>query len=182
VLDEEKKPVPGPKVLQKVEGVLVALSAACILGICVMITVAIFTRAVFGWSVPDSVIIVRELMITCVILPLAYVTADRAHIMVEVFTNHMPDWIQPWLDFLASIIGFLVLLPIAYGGYVGLVEAIQDEAYFFGDLELPEWPGRLTFFVGYFVFAVRLAHLVFHDGYTSFRSLGGAAPSAPAEK
>ena len=109
-------------------------------------------------------------------------TTVVAHIMVEVFTNHMPDWIQPWLDFLASIIGFLVLLPIAYGGYVGLVEAIQDEAYFFGDLELPEWPGRLTFFVGYFVFAVRLANLVFHDGYTSFRSLGGAAPSAPAEK
>ena len=177
MLDEEKKPVPGPKVLQKVEGVLVALSAACILGICVMITVAIFTRAVFGWSVPDSVIIVRELMITCVILPLAYVTADRAHIMVEVFTNHMPDWIQPWLDFLASIIGFLVLLPIAYGGYVGLVEAIQDEAYFFGDLELPEWPGLTAFFVGYVVFVVRMATLVFYDGLAAFRGATAISPS-----
>ena len=182
MIEEESKAVPGPKVLQNVEGALVALSAACILAICVIITVAIITRAVFDWSVPDSVIMVRELMITCVILPLAYVTAERAHIMVEVFTNHMPDWIQPWLDFLASVIGFLVLLPIAYGGYVGLADVIHDEAYFFGDLELPEWPGRVTFFVGYVVFLVRLAYLVFHDGLTAFRGADNTVPSAPAEK
>ena len=180
--EETEISVPGPKVLQNVEGALVALSAICILGICALITTAIVTRAVFGWSVPDSVVIVRELMITCVILPLSYVSAQRAHIMVEVFTSLMSDKAQPLLDLLSSVVGFLVLLPIAYGGYLELTSAVEDGAYSFGDLELPEWPGRLTFFVGYFVFAVRLAHLVFHDGYTSFRSLGGAAPSAPAEK
>ena len=166
--------VPGPKVLQKVEGALVALSALCILGICAMITVAITTRAVFDWSVPDSVIIVRELMITCVILPLGFVSAERAHIMVEVFTSHMPDAIQPWLDLLASVIGFLVLLPIVYGGYVELMSVIEDDAYFFGDLELPEWPGRLAFFIGYIAFVVRLGQLVIHD---AFKAFGGDAAS-----
>jgi TRAP-type C4-dicarboxylate transport system permease small subunit len=181
VIEQTEKEVPGPKVLKKVEGALVALSAICILGICAMITVAITTRAVFGWSVPDSVIIVRELMITCVILPLAYVTAERAHIMVEVFTNHMPDRIQPWLDFLSSVIGFLVLLPICYGGYLELMGVIEDEAYFFGDLELPEWPGRLAFFVGYVTFVLRLATLVVSDGLTAFRKLGDSAPAPSAE-
>jgi TRAP-type C4-dicarboxylate transport system permease small subunit len=177
VQEETEISVPGPKVLQNVEGALVALSAICILGICALITTAIVTRAVFGWSVPDSVVIVRELMITCVILPLSYVSAQRAHIMVEVFTSMMPNKFQPWLDLLASVVGFLVLLPIAYGGYLELMSAVEDEAYFFGDLELPEWPGLTAFFVGYVVFVIRMATLVLYDGLAAFRGATATSPS-----
>ncbi|MEH6476233.1 MAG: TRAP transporter small permease [Sneathiella sp.] len=155
----EHHPASGPKFLLKVESALTALSAFCILGIGLLISVSIITRAVFDWSLPDSTIFVRELMIGAVILPLAMVTAERTHIMVEVFTDHMPDRMQPWLNLLSSVVGLLALLPILYGGYGELTGVIEDGAYFFGDLELPEWPGRAAFLIGYFFFVLRLAVL-----------------------
>jgi TRAP-type C4-dicarboxylate transport system permease small subunit len=177
----EQAGIPGPKFLRIFEESLVAVSAICILAICVIITVGVITRALFYWSVPDSVILVQELMITCVIVPLACVAAERSHIMVEVFTNMMPDRVQPWLNVLTSVLGFLVVLPFVYGGYFELMDVLSDEAYFFGDLELPEWPGRVAFFVGYIAFILRLGYLVVHDTYVAFSRAGSGLSSTPTE-
>ncbi|MGO1121067.1 TRAP transporter small permease [Rhodovibrionaceae bacterium A322] len=181
------QPAPGPKVLRSLEAALLAVSGACILLIGSLISVGIFTRALFGWSLPDVEVMVRELMIGSIILPLAYVTADRAHISVEVFTNFMPRRFDPWLDLLSSVIGFLVLLPIVYGGYIALAATIAEDTYFFGQLELPEWPGRLAFFLGYLLFVVRLAWLIGHDALRAFAGSSDSSaqdnlpPSGPTE-
>jgi len=177
---EHHDPAPGPKVLRWFEGLLVALAAACILGIGALITLTVITRTFFAFSIPDEVTFVQELMISCVILPLAYVTADRAHIMVEVFTNMMPKTAQPWLNTLSSLVGLLVLLPITYSGWANLNDVIAEEAYFYGDLELPEWPGRLAFFVGYITFIARLAILFVYDAISIFQPKT-AAPSQPSD-
>ncbi len=173
--EQQAPSVPGPTFLKRFEDLLVVVSAVCILSIGVLITMSVLTRALFSWSFPDTVVITQELMISCVILPLACVTAERAHIMVEVFTSMMPGIVQPWLNLLSSVIGFIVIVPFMYGGYVELRDVLVDEAYFFGDLELPEWPGRLAFFVGYVTFVVRLAVLVFFDFLSV---LGTSAPPA----
>jgi len=179
--DAEEVVIPGPKFLRTFEESLVVLSAFSILAICVIITVGVITRALFYWSVPDSVILVQELMITCVIVPLACVAAERSHIMVEVFTNLMPDSAQPWLNVLTSVLGFLIVLPFVYGGYFELMDVLNDEAYFFGDLELPEWPGRVAFFIGYIAFILRLGYLVIYDTYVAFSGAGAKLPSTPTE-
>ena len=169
MVESEDHPSDRPSALQMMEGALVALSAVCILGICALITMTVATRWFFAWSVPDYVTIVQELMIASVTLPLAHVAADRSHITVEVFTNMMPVRVQPALNLLSSFIGFLVLIPIVYGGYADLTGVIEDEAYFFGDLELPEFPGRTAFFVGYVAFALRLAVLLVADAISVSR-------------
>lgn len=163
----------GPWILRKLEGVLVALSICCILAICMIITVTIFGRFLFNVSVPDDVVMVRELMIGAVVLPLAYVAAERMHIMVEVFTGYMPDSWQPALNLLGSLTGCLMLLPILYGGYLNFESAALDESYFFGELSLPEWPGRLAFLIGYVAFILRLLVLTGEDALSVFRTLTG---------
>ncbi|WP_288902940.1 TRAP transporter small permease [uncultured Sneathiella sp.] len=172
---------PGPWILQKLEGVLVTLSICCILGICAIINITIFGRFLFGVSIPDDVIMVRELMIGAVVLPLSYVAAERAHIMVEVFTSHMPDRWQPGLNLLSSLVGSLMLLPILYGGYLDFDSVTSDGAYFFGELNLPEWPGRLIFLVGYIVFVLRLFVLTGKDAMTVVRSFTHSS-SPPSEE
>ncbi len=154
---------PGPRVLQLVERVLLVLAAISILLICAIIFSGVVSRAVFDWSLPDAEIIVRDLMIAAIILPLAYVTADRAHIAVDVFINLMPKGVRPWSDLLGSLIGFLVLLPIAYGGWQGFNTAWGDGNYYYGEFDLPEWPGKLAFFVGYLAFVIRLFSLIVID-------------------
>ncbi len=171
--------IPGPRILQKLEGVLVILSICSILGICFIITATIFGRFLFGLSIPDDVIIVRELMIGAVVLPLGYVAAERAHIVVEVFTSRLAEHWQALLNLLASFLGSLLLLPILYGGYLGFTSVVSDGNYFFGELNLPEWPGRLMFLVGYSVFILRLFVLTGTDVLAVIRSVSGrSSPSS----
>jgi|TARA_R100000005_G_C4999457_1_gene206208 TRAP-type C4-dicarboxylate transport system permease small subunit len=153
----------GPRFLLKLEGALVALSICCILLMCFIITTTIIGRTLFGLTIPDDVIMVRELMIGAVVLPLASVAAHRMHIMIEVFTSMLPESFQPWLNLLGSLIGSIMLLPVLYGGYLGFVSVVSEGAYFFGELDLPEWPGRLIFLLGYSVFILRLFVLSWQD-------------------
>jgi len=124
---------------------------------------------------------VRELMIGAVVLPLAYVAAGRAHIAVEVFTSYMPESWQPALNLLGSLTGSLMLLPVLYGGYLDFESVASDGAYFFGELNLPEWPGRLIFLVGYIAFVLRLFVLTGEDARAVFSVLTGRS-APPAEE
>jgi len=161
--------IPGPRVLHSLEKVLLTASVVSILSICAIIFVGVVTRAIFDWSLPDAEIIVRDLMIASIILPLAYVTAERSHIAVDVFVNLLPDRFKPWVDLLGSVVGFLVLIPIAYGGWKSFWSVWVDGSYFYGEFELPEWPGKFAFFLGYIVFALRLLSLVINDFASLFR-------------
>ena len=161
--------VPGPRVLRALEKALLAMAVVSILSICAIIFIGVVTRALFNWSLPDAEIFVRDLMIASIILPLAYVTAERAHIAVDVFVSLMPIKAKRWIDLLGSAIGFLVLLPVAYGGWQGFSTAWSDGNYYYGEFDLPEWPGKFAFFVGYTVFVLRLFTLVIVDLASAFR-------------
>lgn len=152
-----------PRILHLAETSLLWVAILSILLICALIFTGVVTRGLFSWSLPDAEIIVRDLMIAVVFLPLAFVAAERAHIAVEVFVNFMPANWRPSLNLLASVIGLLVLLPITWGGYTSFISVWQADSYFYGEFELPEWPGKLAFFLGYLTFALRMLHLVYHD-------------------
>jgi len=171
---------PGPRVLHALEGLALVVSVLCILTICALILVGVITRAAFNWSLPDMEIIVRDLMIGAVILPLAYVSAGRTHIAVDVFVAMMPKRWLPAVDLLGSVVGLLVLLPIVWGGWLAFRSAWVGGAYAYGEFEIPEWPVRLTFWLGYLIFTLRLAALVVGDLRAAIR--GDAAAAAPTDK
>ncbi|WP_428529362.1 TRAP transporter small permease [Roseibium sp.] len=161
------------RLLAGLETAFIAVAAVAILGMCVYITLGIVLRTFVGMQIPDEVVIVGDLMIGALILPLAYVAADRGFIAVEVITDLLPKAAQVWLNVLAAIIGLCAVIPITYAGYLAMIHAIESGNYFFGILEVPEWPGRVAFFAGYALFFIRLTVLFLQDVWTAIGSGGG---------
>ncbi|SLN75746.1 TRAP transporter small permease [Oceanibacterium hippocampi] len=159
--DERVRPGPAPLAWIEKTGVDVSALAIIVLG--VIITVSVLGRTFFGKMIPDDIVISGELMVTLVALPWAYVTADRGHVAVEVFTDWMSRGAQVWLELLAVIVGLVMVAPLTWATGVALWQAWDFGSYFDGVLYLPEWPGRLTFFIGFALMLVRLLFILVGD-------------------
>ena len=149
--------------LAKIENTLLAIAGICIIALGLLITATVLLRSFVGWGIPDDVVIVKELMIATIILPCAAVSAARAPIAIEFLYNRFNRKTQAVLLAFSSLIALLTLLPIVYAAWRELAHVIGVGSYFFGDLSLPKWPGRLAFFVGIAVFALRMAVLFVED-------------------
>ena len=161
---------PGLKPIRKLRGCLswlenffIYLGALCILIMGGLITTSVLLRTFGNSSVTDEVTIIGELMIGALILPLAFVAADRGFISVEIFTQKLGPGFQRGLNLLAAIVGLLAVMPITYAGYITMVEAYTSGGYYFGMLQLPKWPGATAFFAGSFLFFIRLVDLTVTD-------------------
>ena len=149
--------------LGKIENMLLYAAIAATAVLCLMITGNVVARALFNTSLPDSIVIVRELMVAAILLPLAAATADRAHVVVEFVADRFSPRIRAWLVIFGSVMGLVALAPLIYASLRELAHAIESGEYFFGDLELPLWPGRLVFLLGLSVCWLRLLVLVIQD-------------------
>ena len=161
---------PVPKPLRKLRGclswfenVFIYLGALCILIMGGFITASVLLRTFGNSGVTDEVTIIGELMIGALILPLAFVGADRGFISVEIFTQKLGPGFQQVLNLLTAIVGLLAVMPITYAAYVTMMDAYTSGAYFFGMLQLPKWPGATAFFAGYCLFFLRLVDLTVTD-------------------
>lgn len=151
------------------ENAFLLVGVVCILGLCAVITTGVLLRTFSSSGIPDEVVIVGEMMIGALILPLAFVAADRGFISVEIFTHRLGPKVQQILNVLTALVGLVAVAPITYAGYLSMTDAFESGAYFFGLLELPKWPGHTMFFLGYFLFFIRLIDLAICD---SLEALG----------
>ncbi|SDY46201.1 TRAP transporter small permease [Citreimonas salinaria] len=149
--------------LRRIERLLVDLSIISVLGLGFLITATVVLRAVFNSGVPDAIVMVSELMVAAVILPLAATTASRSHIVVEFVSNRMPPRIRDGLVIFGSVFGLLALAPLIWAGWREVTHTIASGGYFFGDLNLPKWPGRVIFLIGVSFCWLRLAIMVWQD-------------------
>lgn len=149
--------------LRRIERLLVDLSIISVLGLGFLITATVILRAVFNSGVPDAIVMVSELMVAAVVLPLAATTASRSHIVVEFVSNRMPPRIRDGLVIFGSVFGLLALAPLIWAGWREVTHTIASGGYFFGDLNLPKWPGRVIFLVGVTFCWLRLAIMVWRD-------------------
>lgn len=149
--------------LSWLENVFIYLGALCILLMGALITASVLLRTFGNSGVTDEVNIIGEMMIGALILPLAFVAADRGFISVEIFTQKLGPRFQQILNLLTAIVGLLAVMPITYAAGLTMVDTYTSDAYFFGMLQLPKWPGATAFFAGYFLFFVRLVDLTITD-------------------
>ncbi len=152
--------------LKRIETVLWSIGALAVIALGLMITANVAARALFQTGIPDSVIIVRELMVAAIVLPLGAATAARAHVSVEFLTNRLSPRKRSYLIVFGSLVGMLALLPLLYAGWREFVGTWSKGSFYFGDLGLPKWPGRLIFLIGIAVCWVRLADLAIRDTRT----------------
>lgn len=149
--------------LSWIETVLLNISVICIVALGGTILLSVTLRELGFSGVDDEVVIIGEMMIGALILPLAFVAADRGFIAVEVLTNRCGRRVQTALNILSAVVGLCAAVPIAYAGYLSMAHAIATHTVFFGMLELPRWPGRVAFFIGYLVFCIRLVDLAVYE-------------------
>ncbi|SHJ13618.1 Tripartite ATP-independent transporter, DctQ component [Palleronia salina] len=164
--------------LTRIEKLFLDLAAIAVVGLGALITISVCLRVFANSGIPDTVVMVRELMVAAIVLPLAAVVTARANIVVEVLTQHFPRRAQDWLVVFGSIVGLFALLPLMWAGWHELAGNWSSGSFFFGQLSLPKWPGRALFFLGVAVCWVRLAITVWRD-IATIRA-GGHIDGGPA--
>ncbi|WGH77289.1 TRAP transporter small permease [Jannaschia ovalis] len=166
--------------LHRIERLLLDLSVLAILGLGLLITTSVVMRATMGGAIPDTIVIVRELMVAAIVLPLAAATTARAHIVVEFLSKRMPRRVQDWLIVAGSLAGCAALSPLIYAGWREATETLASGTFFFGELALPKWPGRVIFLIGMCFCWIRLLLMAVADIRT-IRAGGHLDPAATAE-
>jgi len=145
-----------PSLLARIENAAVTFSAAAVLLLCVLVTLAVIGRISLWFKIPDHIIFSGELMVTLVALPWALVARQHGHVAVEVFTKRAGPPFRLVLAVLAAAVGVAMILPLGFAAYESFVRVVEKGSYFDGDLFWPEWPGRLMFAIGFALLAVRL--------------------------
>lgn len=158
------------KALGLAEDLLVMLSALAVAGMGFYVVAGVVMRNVLNMSLHDESVVVGELMIAALVLPLGKVAAERSFITVDVLTQRFQNRHAIVLNALACVVGLIIASVLFYAGYRALMDALRTNAFYFGSLRLPEWPGKLAFFVGYAVFTLRLLDLLFLDTYARLRA------------
>ena len=149
--------------LVPLEKILLGLGAAAVILLGILITTNVVARAVFASSVPDSVTMVRELMVAAILLPLAAATANRAHVSVAFISDRFSPRLRSWSIVLGSVMGMIALAALIYAGTREFLSVWEKGSFFYGDLNLPKWPGRLLFVIGITACWLRLAGLGIRD-------------------
>lgn len=155
--------------LRQFEDFLHKLSAFLIFFVGALIFGNVIARALFRTQIPDTIIFVPELMIAMILFPLAAVTRDRSHIVVELISRKMPKQTQGWLVVLGSVIGLIAVSILLYTGYHDLEKVLSRQSRFTGDLQLPKWPGVAAYVAGLGFCAVRLVLMILQDGRACLR-------------
>ncbi|MCV6594078.1 MAG: TRAP transporter small permease subunit [Silicimonas sp.] len=144
------------------ERILLAIGAASVIAMGVLITANVIARS-FGGNIPDSNIIVEELMVAAILLPLAIATGQRAHVVVEFVSDRFSPEFRSRLVVLGSVMGLIALAPLIYSGSRAFLGEWSSGSFYFGDLALPKWPGRLLYVIGLSACWIRLAMLAISD-------------------
>nr|WP_111297691.1 TRAP transporter small permease [Paracoccus saliphilus] len=149
--------------MRLIERTLLDLSVLALIALGLVIFSNVVMRAVLGSSVPDAIILVRELMVAAIILPMAAATAARSHVAVTFLSDRMPDRLRARLIVLGHVVGLLALVPLIYAAGRVTVQAWGSGEFYYGDLNLPRWPGIALFLAGLVLMWLRLAVLLAGD-------------------
>ena len=149
--------------LRRIEILLLDLAAAAIVALGLLITITVVLRLTLNSGIPDTVVMVAELMVAAILLPLAATVAARANIVVEVLSQRFPMRVQDYLVIFGGIVGLLALIPLIWAGWKEAHDAVTGGSFFYGQLNLPKWPGRVLFLAGVVLCWIRLAVQVIED-------------------
>ena len=154
-----------------------------LLGFSVALAIAanVIGRQVFGWSVPDIVIIVRELMIPTIVFLLAAATASRAHIAVTFVTDRMSPRTRGRLIIFGWFVALLAILPLIYASWRNLSGSWASGEFYDGLLGIPRWPMKLVFLLGLVMMTIRLV-LVAREDLAELRRTGTVTTQSHTEE
>jgi TRAP-type C4-dicarboxylate transport system permease small subunit len=83
--------------------------------------------------------------------------------VVDLVVRRFPPRAARLVDGATAVLSFGFLVPIVWSGVQNLATAWTRDSYYDGALELPEWPGRLAFLIGFGLFFARSLHRLVTD-------------------
>lgn len=148
------------RVLSLFERALLALAFVSLIAIAVLVILAILARSIPAFIVPDSVLIVSSLMVISISFSLAYATATRAHIAVDLFYMTMGRRLRRVCDVVAVVAGIVFTAPLTLWFIDETHEMYVEGRTVIGALRLPEWPTHFALVVGFALVALRLLQIL----------------------
>ncbi|MDA0708344.1 MAG: TRAP transporter small permease [Proteobacteria bacterium] len=135
------------KIDRQIASFLCLLTSFALIGMMVHIVAGIFSRQFFGQPLGGVTEIVSAYdMVAVSFLSLAYVTHQKAHIAVELFTRSLSDQAKQITELFATIFVTLLCLWITYETLIAAIHSFKiAEVWESGDGFLTVWPSR--FFV-----------------------------------
>lgn len=156
-------PATRPVQPSSLEHAFTVLAMVCIGLLCLIVTITVLSRWLYRPVIPDDVLVVRELMVAVILLPLAGVTAHRAHISVTVFTNWVAGRGTAFLSALGHCVGLMFVSWLIWAGWRLFHSAWTSGEYYDGDIYIPMWIGYAVFLVALMTFAGRLIAMIRRD-------------------
>lgn len=167
--------------MKAIERIMLEFAVVSTLALALAITANVLGRQLLGLSVPDIVIIVRELMIPTIIFPLAAATANRAHIAVTFVTDRMSPRMRGNLIVFGWFVALLAMLPLIYASWRNLSGSWSSGEFYDGLLGIPRWPMKLVFLLGLVLMGIRLVLVAIED-MAQLRRTGTVATTSHAEE
>ena len=141
----------------KVGKFLLAWSKLSVLGgvivlvaICLLSTVSIIGRAVFGVPIKGDVELVQFGCSWAIAAFLPYAQMKNAHVIVDFFTLKAPAGVRRALDIFAALLMAVLAFLLMWRSYFGAVGTYQSNVRSMV-LGVPEWWGHITIAPGFFL-------------------------------
>lgn len=148
---------------KRTEFLLDTLGALAVALLCLLIVVTVLAREAFAVAVPDSIIVVRELMVPAILFPLSAATSRRAHVAIDLFANHFPDALNRWIAAFAALIGIVIVATLVVAGWQQFTNTWNNGAHHGGDFLIPKWMSRAAYFVAFGFVLMRMIQLFLVD-------------------
>jgi TRAP-type C4-dicarboxylate transport system permease small subunit len=132
------------KLLERVSGVLLFFAGIVIMVMMLHITADVLSKVLLNAPILGTLEFVAVIYMVATIYPaLAHVQTTHGHIIVELFTQKLPERQRLGLDTLGTLLTFVYLGLIAWMGaevaiHRTMIGEAQDATFF----EVPVWPSR----------------------------------------
>ncbi|UJQ94652.1 TRAP transporter small permease [Mariluticola halotolerans] len=144
-----------------------ATSIACLLVIAMMLHVSadVIGRTFFHHPLPGTLeIVTAYYMVALAFLPIAWIARERGHIIVELFTAHLPRRKIKLLDAFAGIVTLGYVAMFTYQvTLVAIAKTKIGEAWESANGYVDVWPSRWVIPVGFAVMAIYVLLQIFSD-------------------
>lgn len=150
-------------VLSAIERALLVISVMALIAVGLLMGAAILSREFLGFGIPDDTVLVSQLMLISITCALGYVTAQRAHIAIDILYDKLGPRTRLAFDIVGSIAGLLALVPVALWAFGDFWMAYRTGRLNYGQLQLPLWPSYLFFAVGLGLMCLRLVFILVSD-------------------
>lgn len=142
--------------LTRIDRGLTAIASVALVLMLVITIISVTGRYIFNSAIPDDIVMNELLMPWVMFLPLAYVHRHDEHIVVTLFSDRLPAWMQPVLVWVANALGALVFGLIAYAVWGDFHDAWVVKSHNEGFLELPNYYSKFALFLGIALYALRM--------------------------